>query len=249
MSGADTIEGKSRSRTSDIYARVRDDIVVGAFPPGSKLKIETLRARYGLGATPIREALSMLAADGLVEREDQRGFRVAIVSASEFEELLRFRCSVEERALRLSIERSGPEWEEAIVVARYRLASTPRLRADGEIDPVWERRHKDFHMSLVSGCGSSLLLRLSDQLYAENNRYRYIARLGGSARSDVNEEHEQIAEAALARDADRAVGLLIGHFERTGKLLQAKLRRDEAAGEAEAAGETGAAGGGGASAT
>lgn len=225
--GAERADSKTRSRTSGIYARLRDDIIVGAFAPGEKLKIIDLSARYELGATPIREALSMLAAHGLVEREDQRGFRVAIVSSGEFEELLRFRCSIEERALRLSIGRAGPEWEEAIVVARHHLNSTPRLRSDGEIDLNWERCHKNFHMSLLSGCGSSLLLRISHQLYDENNRYRFIARLSRSSRPDVQKDHERIADAALARDADRSVDLLIGHYETTGKLLHAKLRRDE----------------------
>jgi len=221
-------DGRARSRTSDTYARIRDDVIVGHFPPRTKLKIETLRERYGLGATPIREALSMLAADGLVERVDQRGFRVAEVTSREFEELLGIRCTVEERALRLAIERGGRGWEEGIVLARYRLTAMPRLKPDGKLDLEWERSHKEFHMSLVSGCGSNLLLRLSNQFYDENNRYRFIARLNSSTRRDVRMEHEEIADAALARDADRAVRLLIRHYRTTGQRLRTELRRAEA---------------------
>ena len=228
-SGTEDSEGKARSRTSDTYARIRDDVIVGHFPPGTKLKIEALRERYGFGATPIREALSMLAADGLVERMDQRGFRVAEVTSREFEELLGIRCAVEERALRLAVERGGKDWAEGIVLARYRLTATPRLNPDGQYDLAWERCHKDFHMRLVSGCGSNLLLRLSNQLYNENNRYRFIARLNSSAYRDVAKEHEEIADAALARDADLAVGLLIHHYRTTGEVLRAELQRAESA--------------------
>ncbi|MBZ8133734.1 GntR family transcriptional regulator [Afifella sp. IM 167] len=223
--------GKARSRTSDTYARIRDDVILGHFAPGSKLKIEALRERYGLGATPIREALSMLTADGLVERVDQRGFRVAEVSSGEFEELLAIRCNIEERALRLAMERGSEEWEEAIVLARYRLARTPRLGPDGSTkDLEWENCHKGFHMALTSACGSPILLRLCNQLYDENNRYRCIARLNPSARPNIYDEHEEIAEAVLARDADLAVRLIVEHYTTTGRLLHAALcSREEAA--------------------
>ncbi len=55
----------------------------GRLAPGAKLKIELLQERYQVGATPLREALSLLCATGLVERIEQRGFRVARVGAEE----------------------------------------------------------------------------------------------------------------------------------------------------------------------
>jgi len=218
-------DGPGRSQTSLIYERLRDDIVQGRFAPGSKLKIEELRARYGGGASPIREALSLLAADGLVERLEQRGFRVAEASMREFEELLAIRCWAEERAIRLSIEQGSDDWEEGVVLARYRLAQTARvpLEVSHSANTEWERNHKRFHMSLISACGSTTLLRLCSQLYDENCRYRYIARLSDHERQDVHREHEEIAEAVLARDADRAVKLIIAHYTRTGDLLRKSL--------------------------
>ena len=216
---------QGRSRTGRIYGRLRDDIIQGVFAPGSKLKIEDLKARYETGATPIREALSLLTADGLVERLEQRGFRVAEASASEFEELLAIRCWIEERALRLAMRHGGREWEEGVVIARYRLASTPRVSPAVSFPQSdnWERAHKEFHRSLVSACGSTTLLRLCNQLYDENNRYRYIARLSNSERPDVLKEHEAIAEAVLARDADHAVRLITDHYTLTGDLLRQSI--------------------------
>ncbi|MGI9492376.1 MAG: GntR family transcriptional regulator, partial [Geminicoccaceae bacterium] len=61
--------------------------------------MDELRQAYGSGSSPIREALSLLTSDGLVERVDQRGFRVSLVSAETFDELLTTRCWLEERAL------------------------------------------------------------------------------------------------------------------------------------------------------
>ena len=120
----------TRSRTSDIYHRIRDDIIRGQLAPGLKLKIDGLRNHYDVGATPIREALSLLTADGLVERLEQRGFRVAEMSDAEFDELLALRCWVEERAVCQAIAKGDKEWQEGIVVARFHLSRTPRIPPD-----------------------------------------------------------------------------------------------------------------------
>jgi len=86
--------------TSRAYASVRRDIIEGRLKPGSKLKIEELRDRYDVGASPIRESLSLLSSDGLVDRIEQRGFRVADISHEEFADILKVRCWLEDRALR-----------------------------------------------------------------------------------------------------------------------------------------------------
>jgi DNA-binding GntR family transcriptional regulator len=89
---------------SSVYDRLRYDILSGALPPDEKLRTEALRDRYGVGNSPLREALNRLSADGLVTREDQKGFRVATVSRADLEELVKTRCWLEEIALRQSIE-------------------------------------------------------------------------------------------------------------------------------------------------
>ena len=98
-----TVTSSGASITAQLFDRLRDDILNGNLQPGQKLKIESLREQYSVGASPVREALSMLTSEGLVQRLDQRGFRVSEISVSAFEELLRTRCWLEERALRESI--------------------------------------------------------------------------------------------------------------------------------------------------
>ena len=80
---------------SSVYDRLRGDILSGSLPPGEKLRTEALRARYEVGNSPIREALNRLSADGLVTREDQKGFRVAAASRADLEELVKTRCWLE----------------------------------------------------------------------------------------------------------------------------------------------------------
>jgi len=87
----------------------------------------------------------------------------------------------------------------------------------------YEHHHRSFHLSLVAACGSNTLLRLWHKLYNEANRYRYLARLSSFERPSIADEHQQIADAVLARDADRAVQLLVEHYKRTGALLETTI--------------------------
>ena len=86
------------------YWRLRDDILRGVLHPAAKLRIEHLRQSYGLGASALREALSRLVADGLVETEGQRGFWVAPISREELHDITSARQVMEVGALRQSIE-------------------------------------------------------------------------------------------------------------------------------------------------
>ncbi len=223
-------DGPSLSLTSQIYQRIRSDIIVGTLEPGLKLKIEELRQTYGTGASPVREALSLLTSDRLVERFDQRGFRVAHVSAEAFNELLKTRCWLEDRALRESIAHGGKEWEEGVVLAHYRLSRTPRSKTARTFvaSAEWEQLHRQFHMALIAACGSAILTRFCEQLYDENIRYRNLAGASAYPKRDVNAEHREIVDAVLDRDADLAVERLTGHYEKTGAFL-AKLIGSSAA--------------------
>lgn len=218
---AETAALETGSITSKAYQRLRADIMNGVLLPGQKLKIEELRERYDAGSSPIREALSLLTSDHFVERIDQRGFRVTQISPEEFDELLKTRCWLEERALRESLANGASGWEEQVVLATYRLSRVPRWEdEDSHIaNPEWERRHKTYHMTLISACGSSILLKFCDQLYDQNVRYRQISGLTAYPSRDVNAEHGAICDAVLARNADLAVELLMDHYTRTGKFL------------------------------
>ncbi len=219
----------SESITSRVYAWLRTDIISGKLVPGRKLKIEELRQLYSAGTSPIREALSLLTSEHFVERLDQRGFRVAEVSAKEFGDLLKTRCWLEERALRESIQNGSSSWEEGVVLAAYRLSRVPRSGTDDHFvaNAEWELRHKNFHMALISACESSFLLKFCDQLYDQNIRYRQLSGPTAYPARNVAAEHDAICDATLARNPDRAAETLIAHYARTGKFLRERLMADQ----------------------
>jgi len=190
-------------------------IVMAELKPGEKLKINYLKERLNTGASPIREALSLLTSDQLVERIDQRGFRTAEASRENFDEILRLRCSLEDMAIRQSIENATTDWEENIVLFHHRMVRSEQDKLDS-----FEQFHKDFHTALLANCSSPILLKFCSQLYDLNVRYRYIAGRSQNYQSrDVSEEHKSIMQAAIDRNADEASERLLSHYRKTGVYL------------------------------
>ncbi len=210
------------TRATSLYDQLRGDLLGGVLEPGSKLAIEALAERYASSATPLREALNRLVADGLVERREQRGFAVAAISADDLAEITRTRCWLEEIALRASMAARTTDWEEALVLAHHRLARTPRSLSDDhfEDNPAWEPLHRAFHRALISGCGSRWLLGFCDQLADQHHRYRRLSAPRAFAKRGVRDEHQQLLDAALDGRADDAVALLHQHYARTAQIIR-----------------------------
>lgn len=205
----------TQSSTQRVYLALRNDIITGRIPPGERLKIDALKAGLDTGASPVREALSLLTSDQLVERLDQRGFRVAKTSRAQFQEILDLRCNLEELAARDSLARGDAAWEDQLVLAHHHMSQA----AGGEAE-VFESHHKRFHMALLAACQSPILLRFCSQLYDLNVRYRYLAgRSKGYGRRDVTAEHRAILDAAIKRDADSTCATLLDHYRKTGAFL------------------------------
>lgn len=209
--------GKETSATRMAYVALRDMILLGELRAGEKLKIEQLCKTLDTGASPVREALSLLTSDMLVERLDQRGFRAAPASLANFQEILALRCSLEEMALRQSMAHATEDWEERLVLAHHRMNKEARA-AD------FEQTHRSFHMALLSNAPSAILLRFCEQLYDLNIRYRYMAaKEPHYQKRDVRAEHAEILEAVVSGNADKAALCLTRHYSLTGDYLSDRL--------------------------
>lgn len=226
LSGAAGADGPGSLATS-VYVRLRRDIMAGVLSPGEKLRVEHLRHRYGVGASPIREALNRLSVEGVVSYIDQKGFRVSGVSIEELDELIKTRCWLEGTALRESINAGGETWEEQLVLAFHRLSRLPRSASPDayERNPDWEARHRAFHLALTDAAGSRWLSAYCEQLSDLADRYRqFAAEVAYPGRAELD-EHRAIMDAALARNAEAAVEALTDHYRRTGDIIRAAMAR------------------------
>ena len=213
----DSTSGKETSATHAAYLSLREMILTGVLPAGEKLKIEQLRKLLETGASPVREALSLLTSDMLVERIDQRGFRATPASRANFEEILSLRCALEDMALRQSIAQADNDWEERLVLSHHRMVRAAHTSN-------FEIAHKVFHMTLLSNAASPMLERYCSQLYDLNIRYRYLAAAAANyQRRDISAEHIDILDAAIGRNADVASKALLTHYRLTGAYLSKRL--------------------------
>ncbi|ETX11820.1 GntR family transcriptional regulator [Marinomonas ushuaiensis DSM 15871] len=220
----DIIQNDTKSMTKTaidrVYQELRQKIIKGEFSPGERLKVETLKPLFDTGASPIREALSLLTSNKLVERIDQKGFRVSAVSAENFNEIFMLRCNLESLALRKSIELGDNAWEEKLVLLHHRLSRTSMADFD-----VWEPMHKSFHMCLLEACQSPILLSYCNNLYDQNIRYRFLAEKNSNYNSrDVRHEHDEVFNATINRKADLAVEILLRHYTDTGAFLRESFK-------------------------
>ncbi|SON56713.1 Carbon starvation induced regulator [Hartmannibacter diazotrophicus] len=204
---------------TEVYSRLRNDLIAGYLQPGERLRFRQLSATYGVGIAPLREALSRLISDHLVIFEGHRGYSVAPLSLDDLYDLCSLRTELSCKALRKSIQHGDTAWEAEIVASLHLLERTPfpGETADRETIDEWESRHDRFHRALIAHCGSPRLLHFCNVLSDHFQRYRraVVVRVSKSAAlmERVREQHREVAEAAIARDTELAVAALARHFE------------------------------------
>jgi Transcriptional regulators len=207
--------------TVQAYDLLRGEILTGVLLADTKINIAETVARTRLSLGSVREALSRLTSEGLVTAETNKGFRVASITLEELEDLTRTRVMIECACLANAIENGDLQWESGIVAAAFELSRTSLFDPQNPAvaNPAWAGIHSRFHTALTAGCDSPWLLRLRDTLYAQAERYRIATLPFDRAKRDLNAEHKELADAALARDVARATEAMREHLTRTKRIL------------------------------
>jgi DNA-binding GntR family transcriptional regulator len=218
------------------YDCLRQAIIDGVLAPSTKLRIDYLRKTFGFGASGLREALSRLVADGLVESEAQRGYRVAPISRDEFRDITASRKVIEVEALRQSIQHGPLAWEGQVVAACHSLERVEKSMHEPSHEVImgWEGANRAFHMALIAGCPSRWLLRFTELLYDQSQRYRHRTELRRPIpRTGMSSEHKEIVAATLERKVESACMALTRHIENTARRVESSIfGTDEAGGQA-----------------
>lgn len=226
----DSLTSEPRSEAERAYQVLRSELLAGEWLPQERLRPQLLNKRFQLGLTPIREALMRLASDGLVQGESQRGFRASGASIEEWNDLMSIRRELERACLTLSIERGDETWEARVAAAMQLLARTPLPKSpnDRKAAELWEVRHRHFHFTLVSACGSPWRLRFWNTLTDHSERYRKLRLLRRKDEAakvrDAVGDHRRIMEAALSRDAVCATLRMDEHLSTTQGAVNELLR-------------------------
>jgi DNA-binding GntR family transcriptional regulator len=201
--------GGHRTLAEKAFETLHTAIITGRLRPGTRLPIEELAERLEMSPMPIREAVRRLDAAGLVENIPHRGARVTGLSITDLAEVYEARLALEVPAIRHAAERFTPAHE---AQARVCLATLHRMSDD--TSAATSAAHEEFHFALYQAADSAWLLRLIKPVWETSERYcletpqcrQLVAR---------RDEHEQILEACVAKDSDRAARALHDHLATT----------------------------------
>lgn len=210
------------TRASQLVELLRAAILRGELRPGEKIGLDRLRDRYEVSLSPLREGMARLVSSRLIEAQDQRGYKVAPVSAADLAEIVGLRRVLDAKALGASIARADLEWESAVLGALHRLN---RIGAGADSDQTagLGEALREFHAALTGQCGQPILIDLAAMLFDLDLRYLTLfgATLAGNA--EARAERSAIAQAAVSRDAGAAAALLARHLDRIGAELSRRI--------------------------
>jgi len=216
----------SRQNTAaQILDSLTNDIIQGEYSPGQKLHIKTLKDRYNVGTSPLREALSQLIAKDLVVSENQRGFYVSDISIDDLTDIYLARAKIESLCIEMAIDKGDDFWEANLIAASHRLNKYSKL---DKIDMgEWQSRHAAFHEALVVGCMSPRLFQIRDSLFEKSTRYRKLwlrENVTNSAALEINQnEHAALLILALERDKKSAKKLIEAHIMTPVEIIKKSL--------------------------
>ncbi|WP_142061135.1 GntR family transcriptional regulator [Pseudarthrobacter sp. B4EP4b] len=205
-----------------VVDQIRERILLGEWGPGEKIQPVTLTELFGTSSTVVREALARLAGDGLLTTKVNRGFFVRELDLRELRDLTELRCVTEELATGLALARGDVAWEAELTAAHHRLARTPRRSKEdpAHVDVEWQKAHKAFHLKLIEACACPPMVKLASDLADSTEIYRsWSAPFVKPDLRDVEGEHREILEVALARDPARLARLLRSHYEATVRVV------------------------------
>ncbi|MGA8006951.1 MAG: GntR family transcriptional regulator [Burkholderiales bacterium] len=205
--------------------RLRDLIVRGELAPGTRLNERVLTARLGVSRTPLREAIKLLATEGLVELMPNRGAVVAPIEPARIAETLAVMGALESLAGELACAQASGQDVAEIRALHYEMLA---MHARGDLDGYF-RYNQAIHLRLVEASGNAVLAQTYRQLNANVRRVRYMANLSPERWDAAVAEHEAILAALGARDAARLKRLLRDHLSaKLATVLEAIGRRQAA---------------------
>ena len=200
--------GPPASKTTYAHTRLREEIVNGSIRPGEPLRQADIARRFGISPTPVREALRLLEAEGMISYSSHRGATVAELSEDRIRDLYLLRSSSESLATRLAVERMEPEALAGIDEVHERLATfSSRRDADGEQLAAWNR---EWHLRIYAAGSpfiSSQIMTLWRMFPAHSSSWqdpRIVERF--------MEEHSAIMDSIHGGDAERAGALMSEHL-------------------------------------
>jgi DNA-binding GntR family transcriptional regulator len=200
-------DGVTGTRVAD---ELREAILSGAHPPGTRLRQEELAAEFGASRVPVREALRILESEGLVTMVANTGAWIARLSLDECVELYQVRERIEPLLLRYSIPQLGEEQVDRLAELAEAMQRTDDVEEFLALD-------REFHLDSYAGASTTYLGPIVLKLWNNTQHYRraFTRLLDGDSNRILHDEHHMLVSAIREGDSDEAERVLFGHIRRT----------------------------------
>lgn len=188
---------------------IREGIMSGRLVPNQRLVESDLRAMYGVSRAVVREALTELTSDMLVERERNRGARVRAVTIDEAVEIARIRSAIEGLAAAQAAQIATEEQ----IAGLQEIGQAMKTAVDEGDRAGYTRLNKELHSLILKASGTIVAPSLVQSLRAREGYFQYRLALDPDRPQTSLPEHLGIIEAIAARDAVRARQAMGGHLD------------------------------------
>ncbi len=205
------IEDNKKTIAGLVLERIREAILSGMLPAGSRIEQGKLASDLNVSIVPVREALKKLEAEGFVQIIPRRGAFVTQTSISDMEDLYFARSAIEGQAAYHAAEKLSAE----DIAELERLMSTMGAALDNHDLSAFTVANRRFHFIIYEAAGSRYLLNMIISLWdlAERYRFRYIFLL--NAGPIIQSEHQTILDACRIPDKSALRDAIVNHMHQT----------------------------------
>ncbi len=221
-----TIDHASLSLPERIFQQIRQAIVEGEIPAGSKISEPELARQFGISRAPLREAIGRLEACNLVVRKPNVGARVVSLSTTDLLDLYDLRETLEGLGARLAAERM----RDAEIASLRALLSDHESAAQMKRGESYyqEEGNYDFHYRIIQGSRNARLIGLlCDDLYHLLRMYRFQFGMPGPRAPHALREHKHMVEAIEQRDGEFAELLMRRHIRAARQYVKQQFANQE----------------------
>jgi len=202
-----------------VVDRLRDMIVEGELIAGARVPERELTQRLGVSRTPLREALKVLASEGLIELLPNRGARVARLTEVDVEEMFQVMGALEGLAGELACQRVTDDELAALRALHYEMMAH---HARGDL-PAYFKANQAIHEGIIGAARNAVLSTTYSMLAGRIRRARYRANLSPERWDEAVAEHERILETLVKRDGTTLAWLLRQHLRNKCEVVKAAL--------------------------
>jgi GntR family carbon starvation induced transcriptional regulator len=207
--------------THRAYTRLRADLIACRLPPDSRLNVSKLQKELGFSQAAVREALSRLAAEGLVTIEPNAGFRATAISRDGFRDLAIACANVEVPCLRSALANGDLKWEGALLATYHVACKVLERVVEGHEDiSAYAIQRQAFHETLLSPCTNQWMLGSWRLLYTQHVRYRHTFQALSSFELELRGDFKHFIDNVLARNIEATVQACIENYEKIADFIE-----------------------------